>query len=228
MNLSNLCSLADAYYVAEDRSELNQKFIDSSEIIYSDGTNSHHIDNDGYIDINNIKDADYIVFLDQNANVFLGIYKYILEPKYKEVIDALNRLRSQTGMHKHNRTPDKEKIYEYHGYDTGPKPVKPVEPKREDDKILKKAPADLVNINDMTCSECGSKDFIQPFRYDKEWNISCQCAKCSTVYKLIPSKYYVIKSITKFKDTSKETINIQLTKEYQESMEENNERKIKN
>lgn len=185
MTLSNLCSLADTYYIAEHKPELNQTYISSSEFIYSDGTFKHHINNDGYIEIGEIVDANYVTFIDQAGNLYLAIYKYIQEIKFKEIIDRINKIRDQTGMHKHST------VIVDNDSDA--------EPPAEKDKILtNSADGDLVNVNNMVCSICGSNKFVEPFVYDADHNITCECENCRTVYYLIPSKYYIIKSKTIF------------------------------
>ena len=186
MNLADICTIADSYYIAENKLELNQEYLSSSELIHSDGTFSHHINKDGYIVIYDIVDANYIVFIDQSGDLFLGIYRYIQDIKFKEIIDNMNVIRNQTGMHKHNASVE----------------VTDIEPNRECDPVLKDAADDLVNINNMICTECGSKDFVEPFAYDSDKNITCQCKTCSTIYKLSPSKYYAIKSKTIFSNVN--------------------------
>ena len=37
MNLINLCAMADSYYIAEHKAEINQNYLSSSELIYTDG-----------------------------------------------------------------------------------------------------------------------------------------------------------------------------------------------
>ena len=75
MRINDLCSLSDQYYIAECKEELNKKYVSSSEVIYTDGTNTRRIDEDGYIHIENV-DAEYIIFIDRDDKVYLGIYKY--------------------------------------------------------------------------------------------------------------------------------------------------------
>ena len=205
MNLINLCAMADSYYIAEHKAEINQNYLSSSELIYTDGECEHHINRDGYIEISNITNANYIVFMDQAGNVFLSIYKYILDVKYKDVLDALNQLRAQTGMYKHNANYEVPK----NNLDVNPNKIEPL---REDDEILKLGPDELVNVNSMKCSICGSTDFIEPFKYDYNWNIKCQCKKCNTIYTLIPSKYYLVKSKKLFNKLEDNVITVKINK----------------
>lgn len=207
MTLLNLCSLADSYYIAELKGELNQDYFSSSDLIYSDGTFDHHINKDGYIKITNLQGANYILFMDQSGNIFLSIYKYTSEPKYKEIIDNMNHIRDQTGMYKHS-----ESIFNNIAAPKINIPKDKVEVPREEDEVLKLANDELVNINNLSCSVCGSTNFVEPFELDHEGTIRCQCNQCRTIYELMPSKYYLVKSKTIFNAIQDNTITKRLTK----------------
>lgn len=178
MNLSNVCAISDTYYIAENKLELNQEYLSSSELIYTDGNYNSHINKDGYIKIFDVYDANYLVFIDESGNLFLAVYKFIADIKFKDIINAINDIREQTGMHKHDKSANK----------------------KEDE--VSESIDELVDINNMTCDVCGSEDFVEPFKYDKDRNITCQCKGCNTIYKLSPSKYYAIKSKTIFSNAN--------------------------
>ena len=205
MNLAQLCQLADVFYIAENKKELDQHYIASSEIIFTDGKNKHHIDADGYICIKDIDNANYIIFLDQDGNIYLGIYKYIQESKYKEIVDGLHHIREQLGLHKHARThintPEEE----------AEKPPEPMTDRRDhtNESIISD---DLVDINNPICEECGSTEFNTPFIYNSKYEIECVCSKCGIQYTLVPSKYYIIKSKTIYKPDNPNSITATINK----------------
>ena len=211
MTLTNLCDLFDCSFIADHKADLNSNYKASSDLIYSDGKIESHIDKDGYIIIESVDDdANYLVFLDQNGDIFLAVYRYLLEVKYKEVIDCLNNIRSQTGIKRHQLidydTDNNKEKFKYNNMNdddslskfTGVVVVEKdniEEPLREDDEVLvSENDAKLVNINNMECDECGSNKFIEPFWLYRDGRLKCKCAECGTIYDLIPSKYYLINS----------------------------------
>lgn len=219
MTLNNLCDLFDASYIADHKSELNNGYIASSELIYSDGKFTSHINAEGYIEITSVStESNYLIFIDNNGDIFLSVYKYLAETKFKEIIDDLNILRSQTGMHKHTTTStyeptimrnnnnnnpidDDHKLAEFSGTIVTAKDEIEEAPKYEDPILTVEGDAKLININNMECEECGSTEFVEPFWLYKDGRLKCKCSKCGTIYDLIPSKYYVISSKRIFTNT---------------------------
>lgn len=172
MRINDLCSFSDQYYIAECKEELNKKYVSSSEVIYTDGTNTRRIDEDGYIHIENV-DAEYIIFIDRDDKVYLGIYKYIQDSKHKEIIDELKMIRLQNKNMSSAKNQSTNNI----------------------------ALDDIIDINNMVCTECGSKDLSKFSTNTSTGEIECTCKVCKTKFKLVPSKYFVIKSKTIFMDT---------------------------
>ena len=168
MKLQELCSLVDQYYIAEHKAELNKRYLAMSETIITDGTNTHYVDADGYVNIKDV-DAEYIIFFDSNSKLYLGIYKYIQDNKFKEILDGINTLRRHVG----NAI------------------IKP-------STNVTQLENGLVDVNNMTCTECGSTDFSKFSVSASSNEIECTCKNCKTKFKLIPSKYYIIKSKTIF------------------------------
>lgn len=183
MRIRDLCQMADQSYVAQHEAELNKKYIASSDVIYSDGTNSHYIDAEGYINIENISsDTSYIIFIDQAGQVYLGIYQYIEDSKFKEIMDNLKKIRLISN-----------------GY------IKKV---NTDNLSTKDG---LIDMNNLICSECGSKEFTQ-FKYvNTIGEIECRCKFCRTNYTFAPSRYYFIKSKTVVYPANKYGINVALS-----------------
>ena len=197
LTLPTICSMFDNYYIANHKADLNKTYLASSELIYSDGTYRHHVDKEGYIVITEVSDANYLIYIDQCGDICLWVYENIIEVKYKDIVDSLNTLREQTKMHKHTiNNHDVCAIKEEHLTELYEK-----EPKREEDPILVNAPAEIVNINSFTCSECGSTSFEAQRKQNGKFKYICM--NCKTKYILIPSKYYIIKSKTISNDLSK-------------------------
>lgn len=177
MLLQNVCSFTDSYYIAEYRSELNQDFYASSEMIYTDGTYDHEITCDGYIHIKNLYNADYILFLDKSSELFLGVYKHIHEVKFKEIVYGINTLRKE--------------MQDLQGSED----EKTKEEKEEERSELEITNSNMVDINNMVCTECHKSDFKEPFTYIPDTGeLICECNVCHTIFTLIPSKYYLIKN----------------------------------
>jgi len=167
MTLDNICTLFDSYYIAEKRSELNTKYIASSELIYSDGQFNHRINSDGYITIDNVKDAEYIIFIDQNGDVFIAIYKYIYDLKFKDIITNVNKIRSSTGMRKHSIV----------SHEDTPNKIIPS--------------GNVIDVNNFKCSVCNND---LEFSKLKNATVLAVCKKCNVEYALVPSKYYILKA----------------------------------
>ena len=204
MTLVNLCQLFDTYYIAKKKSELNRKYVSSSEFLFSDGDFTHHIDKEGYIVIPSLDNANYFMYIDQTGNLCLWIYELTPETVYKEIISAMNKVREQTRMHPHST--------KYHEKDKTVDNSKNKELDKSRDELIKNAPAEVVNINNFMCSMCSSSEFMKTKTAS---NIVLVCKKCKTKYKMIPSKYYVIKSVTMYNDLTANGIN-----EYIEEVED--------
>lgn len=182
MILSNICALFDSYDVVEKSSQVYGPMYASSEHIFTDGNYHSHIDKNGYIEIYEISDANYIMFLDQTGAIYIKVYKYTPETTYKEIINNLNMLRKLTGI--------KSKVDEDPDDSTEDDNIQ--EDDKEDIKIPDSLRSKYVDINTFVCPECDGK-----MRYAKINGtdaILARCAKCSTEYTLMPSKYYVIRA----------------------------------
>lgn len=165
MALQNICDLFDSYFIADKQDKLNIDYLASSTQIYSDGEFDQHVGSDENVHISNLNGASYIMFLDQNKNIFIAIYRYIYDGKYKEIVDQLNKLRKFTGINKHEKS----------------------------EKVSVENKNDIVDINTFKCPDCDS-DMIWSKPYKDSDTIVSMCKKCNIEYALIPSKYYVIKA----------------------------------
>lgn len=92
--LEEVCSLFDGYYIANSTLQMNKKYIALSSIIYSDGSYTKDAHRDGYVHIENIRDASYIIFINANEEIYLAVYKYIPESKLADVEVKFKELRS--------------------------------------------------------------------------------------------------------------------------------------
>lgn len=180
MELADICAMVDAYYIAENKLELNQPALSFTEHIYSDGTYDQTITKEGYVKIFNIKNANYLIFIDSKNQLYLSVYKYISSTKFKEITDDIKELKE---LSNNDESSDKSTI-----------------PNELDD---------LIDINNMVCTECGSND-IKEFYHHENYLIRCVCNNCGTEYVLEPSKYYIIKSKKVINNSNQNTINIKI------------------
>lgn len=212
MTLANLCSMFDSYYIAAHRTELDHKYIASSELIYSDGIFKHHVDKDGYIVIKQVQDADYLIYIDQSGNICIWIYQNTLESKYKEIIDTCNKIRDLTKMHRHSteaRVTENKSITVDHKDES------------EDDEIIKSSPVEVININTFRCTECESRKFDVKILNSGAFKYKCK--KCKTIFKLVPSKYYIISSKTIISNTDLNGLSSYLVNINEEPLDEEEE-----
>ena len=180
MELTDICAMVDTYYIAENKLELNQPALSFTEHIYSDGTYDQTITKEGYVKIFNIKNANYLIFIDSKNQLYLSVYKYISSTKFKEITDDIKELKE---LLNNDESSNKFTI-----------------PNELDG---------LIDINNMICTECGSND-IKEFYHHENHLIRCICNNCGTEYILEPSKYYIIKSKKVINKSNQNTININI------------------
>ena len=183
MELADICAMVDAYYIAENKLELDQSALSSTEHIYSDGTYDQTITKEGYVKIFNIKNANYLIFIDSKHQLYLSVYKYIFNTKFKKINDDIEELKELL---------NKDELLSDKSSNTNP-------------NILD----GLVDINNMICEECGSNDIKEFYHYEDNL-IKCVCNNCGTEYILEPSKYYIIKSKKVINTSNQNTININI------------------
>ena len=185
MTLENLCSLFDQCDIVDKQIDLSHDYYSISENIYTDGKLSHNINREAYIHITDLKDATYIAFIDKSHNVYLCIYRYTQETKYKEILDKFNVLKSiARGESKQSRNNKPNAIIS----------------------------SDIIDINAFKCTECDSDDDLVYKRSSSNPDIlMTKCEKCKTEYTFTPSKYYKLasKRVINSKSTTSRTINIQ-------------------
>lgn len=182
MTLENLCSLFDQYDIVDEKIDLSRDYYSFSENIYTDGKETHNINREGYIHIRDVQDATYIAFVDRLHNVYLCIYRYIQETKYKEIIDKYNILKSTV----RNDSKSKSKS-----------------------TVLAE---DIIDINDFKCTECDSdEELIFKRSLTNPDILTTKCKKCKTEYTFTPSKYYKLasKRLIHSKSNTSRLINIQ-------------------
>lgn len=185
MELINLCQLCDQYEIVDTKPQLDRDYYSHSNSIYSDGRVISHINSEGYIHITNVEDADYIMFAGINHAIYLGIYKYTPEVKYKEILDRLNRLKNMTAEMLEENINNNVKTVTQN--------------------------TDLVDINNFACDQCGYIDKLQFTRSPTNPDaLICKCNQCKSEYTLVPSRYYRIssKKIVYFKSEDSRDITI--------------------
>ena len=191
MTVTKLSEAADICYIAENRDELNQKYIATSEMIYSDGTNSHKINSDGYIEIDEVHNASYIVFLDITGNIFLGVYKYIAENKFKEIIDHINKIRDY--MSKITITDIKKDDKNNNDIEDNNDII--ITNKSTNSEMMDKKLNTWIDINNFICAKCLNQDDFDIVK-NPDASMIFTCNRCKVEYLLVPSKYYIIKQFT--------------------------------
>lgn len=174
--LQNVCNLFDSYFIAEKQNQLNKEYKAVSDNIITDGNYDHRINGDGYIVISNISEtANYLIFIDQNGDLFLAVYKYTPSIKFKDITDAGIKIRKNTGIKKHSVLADSTSLI--------PSFVKPSDITQS---------GLLVDINTFKCPDC-KKNMIFG-KFPESETIIAYCKNCQMEYALVPSKYYVIKA----------------------------------
>ena len=187
--LQNICDLVDSYYIVDKAEKLNSTYLASSTQIYSDGDFNQHVGSDGNVHISNVINANYIMFLDQNKNIYIAIYRYIYDSKFKEIIDNLINLRKITGSPKHAKKLEESSNMQE---DTNTDSEK-----------------NIVNLNEFVCEKCNS-DVVWNKPYKDSDTIIAFCKLCGMEYAFIPSKYYVLKAKKKIYKPNNSFVNIKL------------------
>lgn len=198
--LSNLDSSVQ-YSIAEYRTEIeNHEHIASSTEIYTDGEYSKHIDPEtGYVHIENLRNVTYIMYLDANSMIYLHAYKFISEHNLKVISDGIKSLKKSIQS--------EDDISEFKYLLTTPIDKNTVTD--VDDvyfEVLLRGQG-IVNINNMVCDVCGGVKFKDPILCSDMKTFEYQCSNCYTIYRLAPSKYYMITSRTVFNDVSNIKVN---------------------
>lgn len=176
MTLDNLCSLFDEYEVVDTQIQIDSEYYSSSEVIYSDGEIISGINGEGYIHIKEVHNANYIMFVTIGKKLYICLYKYIPEVKYKEIIGKLNILKKSIGEIAEN--------------------CEHIEKEMEEDRNRDKNEFDdLININEFKCQECDSNEKMIFSRSKTNPDaLETKCNKCKTEYTFVPSKYYRMSS----------------------------------
>lgn len=153
--------------------------------------------------ISELVHANYLAFLDEDDKIILYIYKQIPEIKLNDVSNAIKRLWDHLNALEKKFESAEEKEVE---------PTVSIDQLTYDDAIKRLLiyTEGLVDVNHMECDVCGSTDFHEFVLCDDNKTIETQCANCFTIYRLVPSKYYMVVSRTTFNDTEKNRINPEL------------------
>ena len=227
MNLSmdptdnDLKKPVDQIYILKHRAEFElMTFKTSYASIETDGTYSSRIDADSkLLLISNLKHAEYIAYLDENDKIILYMYRQISQIKEKEIDDGIKRL----WMHVANliQQSDEPELIE----EPKASPALISTDQLTHDEAVRKMllyNEGLVDLNSMHCDVCDSDEFFDFVLCDDKKTIEAQCANCYAIYRLVPSKYYMIHSRTIFINNEKAKINPDLLQKM-EGSEDNGE-----
>ena len=212
--IKHLLELADESFVIQHKSNLEKStHIAYSTAIYTDGKYKTSVDSStGFIEIHNISDANYLIYLDQHQQVVIYIYENIPDILIKNVSDELLEVRDE--IIKVKDAKEESKDIDIENISNEEWDNEELNRIRSSDSLqhmfLKEN--GLMNLNEMICDECGSKDFNTPVLCSDNKTIEYQCAKCYTIYRLAPSKYYRLLSKTKFNENIKSRLNIKYIK----------------
>ena len=190
-NDNNPLLLVDYYYIINHKHEMSKiEYISLSTNIFTNGTYETKIDSaTGFIKIFNVTNADYLIYLDKDQNIILYLYANISSILNKTVVDDIKAI-SKTIVNK--KKPDAVSL--------------------SSENFLQNN--GLIDLNNLVCSECDSSEFKTPVICSDGITLELQCAKCYTIYRIAPSRYYRILSKTLFASNSQSKPKIDLRKLY--------------
>ena len=168
MTLVDLCGLFDQYEIVDTQINIDRDFYSISEKIYTDGDElKTNVTQEAYIHITSVHNANYLMFIDRDHNIYICIYKYIPTTKYKEIVEQLHILRSLSST--------------FNEYDSG-----------ECNICVND---DVIDINEFKCTECHSEEKLKYYRSKTNPEaLQAKCDNCKTEYTFVPSKYYKLSS----------------------------------
>lgn len=173
MKLTELCNKFDQYEIVDTQIQIDRKFYSIHENIFTDGTISTSMSSKGYVRIDSTHDANYLMFIDTQHKIYLCIYKYISETKFKEILRNKSTLRKI--LDEFNT--DKAETENYH---------------IDSDIHIED---DLIDINEFICTECSSEEKMKFTRSKTNPDVlETRCEACRTEYSFVPSKYYKLSS----------------------------------
>lgn len=173
MNLTELCSLFDRYEIVDTQAQIDREYYATLEDIYTDGDYKTNVTRDAYIHITSVQNASYLIFVDLESKIYLCIYKYVPETKYKLIKQKLRFLKTVLKEMNINNDYKDDKI-----------------------EIIKECiDDDVIDINIFTCTECNCEDKLIFYRSKTNPEALCTtCNNCKTEYTFVPSKYYKLSS----------------------------------
>ena len=193
-------SVVNTYFIVDHRAEFELMVYKTSfSGVETDGQYSTKIDaSSRLLVVTNLIHADYIAYLDEDDKIVLYIYKQIPEIKLSEVLNGINKLwahlkKLEGSENKEVTSAESNAVTEQLAYDEAVK------------KTLLRDEG-LVDLNHMQCDICGSDRFNDFVVCNDGKTIEAQCANCYTIYRMVPSKYYMVHSRTTFNDNTKNQI----------------------
>lgn len=199
------------YMIVDHKSELEKHTYDVSysEVLSDGAVHTERDDNKNCL-IAKVTNASYVTFIDNSTprEVHLIVYVNILDSALHHIRNQVNTLiKYLNSIQNTNTEEDSNKVEE---------PLVDITQLHQSEAIRQFLVHEegLMDINNMICDICGSTEFKDPEMCNDMKTIECQCKKCFTIFRLIPSKYYIVHSRTVFLDTAKNRItkNIHYTK----------------
>lgn len=218
MTLDNVCDLFDDFIVYDKQSQLDDEYYASSSNIHSDGKFHKEVNKNGYLHIKSVEGAtpdtmaNYIMFLNQTGKIFLAIYKYCPEPLYKEIINNVNNLRKQLGMNRRKSETIAIPVNSNTNFSDVPgSELKTIEsPAVTSGSVQADLSARLIDINTFRCENC-EESILTYYKIDKTPDVLyCKCKSCNTLYKLLPSRYYILAEKNNTYKTGKGSISVKI------------------
>lgn len=182
ITLKQVCNSFKTFQAYDKREYLsNKEYTVFCDVIFCDGTYDHRLNSEGDIIISNVKNANYIAYLDHENRSRLDVYKYVPNHMYKDIMELADKLDAEA-----NKTNPNNIGQSY-----------------ESNQIAMVSPSDkLIDINEPICPVCGEP--IKLTVISAAEVIMGLCEECMVEYSLVPSKYYVIKTKKQFYSSDNE------------------------
>lgn len=167
--LQEVCDLFDSYYIANSMIQMDKRYVAVSGLVHSDGSYTKEAHRDGFVYIENVKDANYIVYIDKNKELSLAVYRYTSESKLADIELICKEIRNN--MH--------ELIWDDEDGDGVPD-------------------NNTINVEDPRCPFCNSPIVVCNNSMGDKMLYVAKCNDCNKGYVLEPDDNYRITSITNY------------------------------
>lgn len=162
--LEQLCGLFDKYEIVDTQMKIDREYYSSSDVIHTDGDIKTSVNYDGYITIESVVNATYLMFMDLEQKIYLCVYKYVPKTQYKHIKQELQILKNKIGV-------DDNIVSDIN---------------INDDVV------DINTFRCVEC-DFNDKLIFKRSKSNPE-ALECKCKMCKTEYTFVPSKYYKLSS----------------------------------